>query len=50
MAAFITLTGNFKFLEKTLLIYPLSENWLFICSLFVFLSALLLILCGRHFQ
>ena len=52
IAAFITLTGNSKFLEKTLLVYPLSENWLFICSLliwlFVFLSALLLIFCYRH--
>ena len=52
IAAFITLTGNSTFLEKTLLVYPLSENWLFICSLliwlFVFLSALLLIFCYRH--
>ena len=52
IAAFITLTGNSKFLEKTLLVYPLTENWLFICSLFVwlfvFLSALLLIFCYRH--
>jgi len=52
VAAFLTLTGNSKLLEKTLLVYPLSENWLFICSfliwLFVFLSALLLIFCYRH--
>ena len=52
IAVFITLTGNSKFLEKTLLVYPLTENWLFICSLFVwlfvFLSALLLIFCYRH--
>ena len=52
IAAFITLTGNSKLLEKTLLVYPLSENWLFVCSLliwlFVFLSALLLIFCYRH--
>ena len=52
IAAFITLTGNSKLLEKTILVYPLSENWLFICSLliwlFVFLSALLLIFCYRH--
>ena len=52
IAAFITLTGNSKLLEKTLLIYPLSENWLFVCFLliwlFVFLSALLLIFCYRH--
>ena len=52
IAAFLTLTGNFTFLEKTLLVYPLSENWLFVCSLFiwlfVFLSALLLLLCYRY--
>ena len=52
IAAFITLTGNSKLLEKTLLVYPLSENWLFVCSLliwlFVFLSALLLIFCYRN--
>ena len=52
VAAFLTLTGNFTFLEKTLLVYPLSENWLFVCSLFiwlfVFLSALLLLLCYRY--
>ena len=52
VGAFLTLTGNFTFLEKTLLVYPLSENWLFVCSLFiwlfVFLSALLLLLCYRY--
>ena len=52
VAAFLTLTGNFTFLEKTILVYPLSENWLFVGSLliwlFVFLSALLLLLCYRH--
>ena len=52
IAAFITLTGNSKLLEKTLLVYPLFENWLFVCSLliwlFVFLSALLLIFCYRN--
>jgi len=52
VAAFLTLTGNSTFLEKTVLIYPLSENWLFVGSLlvwlFVFLSALLLLLCYRH--
>ena len=52
IAAFITLTANSKLLEKTLLVYPLSENWLFICSfliwVFVFLSALLLIFCYRQ--
>jgi len=52
VAAFLTLTGNFTFLEKTLLVYPLSENLLFVCSLFiwlfVFLSALLLLLCYRY--
>jgi len=52
VAAFLTLTGNFAFLEKTILVYPLSENWLFVGSLlvwlFVFLSALLLLFCYRH--
>ena len=52
VAALLTLTGNFTFLEKTILVYPLSENWLFVGSLliwlFVFLSALLLLLCYRH--
>jgi len=52
VAAFLTLTGNFTFLEKTIHVYPLSENWLFVGSLlvwlFVFLSALLLLLCYRH--
>jgi len=52
VAAFLTLTGNFTFLEKTVLVYPLSENWLFVGSLlvwlFVFLSALLLLLCYRY--
>jgi uncharacterized protein YjbI with pentapeptide repeats len=52
VAAFITLTGNSKLLEKTLLVYPISEYLLlFVCSLliwfFVFLSALLLIFCYR---
>ena len=51
VAAFLTLTGNFTFLEKTLQIYPLSENWLFVGSLFLFLftflSALLIVLCFR---
>ena len=52
VAAFLTLTGNFTFLEKTILVYPFSDNWLFVSSLlvwlFVFLSALLLLLCYRH--
>ena len=52
VAAFLTLTGNFTFLEKTILSYPLSENWLFVGSLlvwlFVFLSALLLVFCYRY--
>jgi len=52
VAAFLTLAGNFTFLEKTILVYPFSENWLFVCSLlvwlFVFLSALLLLLCYRY--
>jgi len=47
VAAFLTLTGNFTFLEKTILVYPLSENWLFVGSLlvwlFVFLSALVVV-------
>jgi len=37
VAAFLTLTGNFTFLEKTILVYPLSENWLFVGSLLVWL-------------
>jgi len=52
VSAFITLTGNFTFFEKTILVYPLSQNTLFVTSLFVwlfvFLSALLLLLCFRH--
>jgi len=49
IAGFLTLTGNFTFFEKTLLIYPLSENLFFLGSLFLFLftflSALLLLIC-----
>jgi len=52
VSVFITLTGNFTFFEKTILVYPLSQNTLFISSLFVwlfvFLSVLLLLLCFRH--
>jgi len=52
VAVFITLTGNFTFFEKTILVYPLSQNTLFVGSLFiwlfVFLSVLLLLLCYRY--
>ena len=52
VAAFITLTGNFTFFEKVILVYPLSQNALFVGSLFVwlfvFLSLLLLLFCFRH--
>ena len=52
VSAFITLTGNFTFFEKTILVYPLTQNTLFVTSLFVwlfvFLSVLLLLLCFRH--
>ena len=51
VAAFLTLTGNFTFFEKTLQIYPLSENWLFLGSLFLFLftflATLLIVFCFR---
>ena len=49
IAGFLTLTGNFTFFEKTLLVYPLSENLFFLGSLFIFhltlLATLLLIFC-----
>ena len=52
VAGFLTLTGNFTFFEKTLLVYPLSVNVFFLGSLFLFLftflSALLLLLCYRR--
>ena len=51
VGVFLTLTGNFTFFEKTMQIYPFSENWLFITSLFLFLfsflAAILLLLCFR---
>ncbi len=51
VGVFLTLTGNFTFFEKTMQIYPFSENWLFIASLFLFLfsflAAILLLLCFR---
>ena len=51
VGAFLTLTGNFTFFEKTMQIYPFSENWLFIASLFLFLfsflAIVLLVLCFR---
>jgi len=51
IAGFLTLTGNFTFFEKTLLVYPLSENLFFLGSLFLFLftflAALLLLVCFR---
>ena len=46
VGAFLTLTGNFTFFEKTMQIYPFAENWLFVISLslflFSFLSSILL--------
>ena len=49
VAGFLTLTGNFTFFEKTLLVYPLSENLFFLGSLFLLhltlLATLLLIFC-----
>ena len=51
IAGFLTLTGNFTFFEKTLLVYPLFENLFFLGSLFLFLftflAALLLLVCFR---
>ena len=51
VAGFLTVTGNFTFFEKTLQIYPLSENLLFLGSLFLFLftflAALLLLISFR---
>ena len=51
VGAFLTITGNFTFFEKTLQVYPFSENWLFLASLFLFLftflTAILLIVCYR---
>ena len=51
VAGFLTLTGNFTFFEKTLLVYPLSENLFFLGSLFLFLftflAALLLLICYK---
>ena len=51
VSAFLTITGNFTFFQKTILVYPLSENWLFFGSLFfflfTFLAALLLLFCYR---
>ncbi len=51
VAGFLTLTGNFTFFKKTLLVYPLSENLFFLGSLFIFLftflAALLLLLCYK---
>ena len=51
VSAFLTITGNFTFFQKTILVYPLSENWPFLGSLFLllftFLAALLLIFCYK---
>ena len=51
VGAFLTLTGNFTFFEKTMQIYPFAENWLFVLSLslflFSFLSSILLLICFR---
>ena len=51
IAGFLTLTSNFTFFEKTLLVYPLSENLFFLGSLFILLftllASLLLLVCYR---
>ena len=52
VAAFLTLTGNTKFFSETLVVYPWSDNTLFIISLsiwlFSFLAILLLIVSYRY--
>ena len=51
VGAFLTLTGNFTFFEKTMQIYPFADNWLFVISLslflFSFLASILLLICFR---
>ena len=51
VGAFLTLTGNFTFFEKTMQIYPFDENSLFVISLslflFSFLTSILLLVCFR---
>ena len=51
VGAFLTLTGNFTFFEKTMQIYPFADNWLFVISLFLFLfsflASILLLICFR---
>ena len=51
VGAFLTLTGNFTFFEKTMQIYPFVENSLFVVSLslflFSFLTSILLLVCFR---
>ena len=44
VAAFLTLTGNTKFFSETLVVYPWSDNTLFIISLSIWLFSLLAIL------
>lgn len=52
VAAFLTLTGNIKFFSEAFVVYPWSENTLFVISLsiwlFSFLAVLLLIVSYRH--
>ena len=44
VTGFLTITGNFTFFEKTILVYPISENLFFLFSLFFFLFNFLAVL------
>jgi lipid A ethanolaminephosphotransferase len=52
IAVFLTATGNTEFFSKTIVVYPWTDNTLFIISLFVwlfsFLSILLLLVSYRY--
>ncbi len=52
VSAFVTITGNVEFINQVLLVYPFQEYYFFIASLavwiFVFLAAILLMLCFRY--
>lgn len=52
VSAFLTLTSNTKFFSETLIVYPWSDNALFITSLsiwlFSFLGVFLLFVCYKH--
>ena len=51
VGAVITLTGNFTFFEKIMMIYPFADNWLFVISLYLFLfsflASILLLICFK---